>query len=1208
MAAMTKIEIGEKNKPVEAPSEVKLPPLFRRMDWLAMGIAFLAVWITYFRTLAPELTLEDSGELCTGSFYAGIPHPPGYPFWAIYSWLWTVLLPVGNVAWRVEVGESTAAAMACGMVALMVSRGSSMLMEGIEELKTMTGKWESAICLVSGAISGILLGLGGTMWNESVAINRISLFGVPWVMTVLLCLMRWLYAPKQWRYLFVAMFFFGICATIHQTLLVAALGVEACVAMAHPRLGRTFFLGNSCMFIAGVLAVLTKLYDVSGTAPMLIYLFCGVGIASIILYVWFAFMTREKMDELCRDAALAGIMILPVWALSAGFFVWLLAALSLGTFIYFAIKTWGLGAEWLIALVCLGLWIAGAAFYFYEPISGMTNPPMEWGYPRTVEGFYHALSRGQYEKANPTDIFNQPGRFVQQLGFLVTGISEEFNWVLLFVTIIPFVFFLRLKKRERAWITCLGVTYFCIGVLLVILMNPSADRQSVDLHRVFFASSHGVVAILMGYGFSLTCAFMATHYGIFRRWGLLGAGIAAILAVYSLWDATAKHYFGIGGEIGLGELPHWIAKAFMPHQYGLPIYGSIILVLLTLAFLAALAVYRDRAPLAVGLAVFAGMPLCSGLAHWGTSEERNHWFGYWFGHDMFTPPFKVYPEMTKDAVLFGGTDPGRFCPTYMIFCESFIPHKDQPEEDQHFDRRDVYIITQNALADPTYLDYIRAQYNRSTQKDPPFFQEFLRPQKERDQNYRTNFLARLAYEYLDKPLTKFGADVEARRRKEGVYPPKEIYCPTPEDSSRCFSDYMADAQQRLEHDMHYPSEPKQIKPGEEVHIQDGNRVSVSGQVAVMSINGLLTKVIFDHNPTNEFFVEESFPLDWMYPYLTPFGIIMKINRNPLDEFSADQVKQDHEFWSKYSARLTGNWITYDTSLKDIAKFAQDVYLEHDYTNLKGDPKFVRDDQAQKAFSKLRSSIGGIYDWRFRHAHSVEDQQRMLKEADFAYKQAFAFCPYSPEVVYRFVQLLTSVGRYEDADIVADTCYKLDPNNDQIAGLAKQLDAVKVGNVPGQQGPVSLEQLQKDSDNDTNNIQAAFNLAQAYVQRGQNDKAVEALDRVLNNPKVDVNAIIMLAKVYASPQFNSFPKLELALRKLTEIQPHSPEAWCDYAAMETAMSKFDEAFKALKMSLQENDARLAVDPKSQNMNGIIKTDPRFNALRNRPEYQQLMTGR
>ena len=113
----------------------------------------------------------------------------------------------------------------------------------------------------------------------------------------------------------------------------------------------------------------------------------------------------------------------------------------------------------------------------------------------------------------------------------------------------------------------------------------------------------------------------------------------------------------------------------------------------------------------------------------------------------------------------------------------------------------------------------------------------------------------------------------------------------------------------------------QLEPGEDVHVDNG-RVQVSGQVAVMNINGLLCKVIFDHNPTNSFYVEESFPLDWMYPYETPFGIIMKINRNPLPELSDDVFKLDHEFWTKFSTRLCGNWITYDTSVQQIARFCR----------------------------------------------------------------------------------------------------------------------------------------------------------------------------------------------------------------------------------------------------------------------------------------------
>ena len=109
------------NKPAVKPEAIKVPPLFRRIDWLSLLITFGIIWIIYLLTLAPEQTLEDSGELCTGAYYAGIPHPPGYPFWSVYAWFWTWILPFGNVAWRVEVGQSFAAAMGCGLVALMVS-------------------------------------------------------------------------------------------------------------------------------------------------------------------------------------------------------------------------------------------------------------------------------------------------------------------------------------------------------------------------------------------------------------------------------------------------------------------------------------------------------------------------------------------------------------------------------------------------------------------------------------------------------------------------------------------------------------------------------------------------------------------------------------------------------------------------------------------------------------------------------------------------------------------------------------------------------------------------------------------------------------------------------------------------------------------------------------------------------------------------------
>src|SRR6478609_7491897 len=90
-----------------------VPPLFRKSDWLSCLVTFTLTWIIYACTLAPEVTLEDAGELITGSVYAGIPHPPGYPVWTLYTWLWTVLVPVGNMAWRVALAQANASAVAC---------------------------------------------------------------------------------------------------------------------------------------------------------------------------------------------------------------------------------------------------------------------------------------------------------------------------------------------------------------------------------------------------------------------------------------------------------------------------------------------------------------------------------------------------------------------------------------------------------------------------------------------------------------------------------------------------------------------------------------------------------------------------------------------------------------------------------------------------------------------------------------------------------------------------------------------------------------------------------------------------------------------------------------------------------------------------------------------------------------------------------------
>jgi len=50
--------------------------------------------------------------------------------WSIYSWLWTALLPIGNMAWRVSVGQAFSGAMGLRFARADGFPGSSMFMEG----------------------------------------------------------------------------------------------------------------------------------------------------------------------------------------------------------------------------------------------------------------------------------------------------------------------------------------------------------------------------------------------------------------------------------------------------------------------------------------------------------------------------------------------------------------------------------------------------------------------------------------------------------------------------------------------------------------------------------------------------------------------------------------------------------------------------------------------------------------------------------------------------------------------------------------------------------------------------------------------------------------------------------------------------------------------------------------------------------------------
>ena len=228
---------------------------------------------------------------------------------------------------------------------------------------------------------------------------------------------------------------------------------------------------------------------------------------------------------------------------------------------------------------------------------------------------------------------------------------------------------------------------------------------------------------------------------------------------------------------------------------------------------------------------------------------------------------------------------------------------------------------------------------------------------------------------------------------------------------------------------------------------------------------------------------------------------------------------------------------------------------------------------------------------------------MIRETDFAFKQSFAYCPYSPEAVFRYVQFLMQFNRLDDALIVAQTCLKLDPYNDQTKGLVNQLQEFKKQSAMRGQVEKQLQQMENETRNNPTNFQNIFKLAEIYLQMQQTNRVAALFDQALANTNIPPEGIGLIAQFYA--QTGNLPKLESTLEILAKALPNRPEPWYDLAALKAVIGKNGEALQDLHTSLDLSAARLKTNSAARDLLAEARKDQRFDSLRNLPDFQKLV---
>jgi len=426
--------------------------LFQRSDWASFALAIGVSLTIYILTLSPEVTLEMSGILSTAALYGGVAHPPGFPLWTLYAWLFTQVLPFSNIAWRVSVSSAVAGALTCGMIALMVSRVGAAILDGLTGFRRLDAGEERVLRTVAGFVAGMGFGFNNAYWLMAVTVETKPLTIA--VLTLAVCLLlRWSYATERRRYLFAGFFAYGLSVSASPIVMPAALALPFFVMFFDAAIGRELF------FAAATIAFAVVFTGRHGWLPLI----SDYEYRAVSVYFWLGVLT--------------GIMWLGL-----------------------LLKTRGAFTAWKPAIAAGCASLLGVAPYLWLPLASMTTLPSHWGYARTAEGFFHLLRRGQFESITPTVGL---GRFFGQLLIYAEVAWKSLGWPYLLVAPIPFLFVRRMRHQERAVILGVAAFYLCLSCLVVYLLNPPPDRSSEDLSKVYFTPSYVMLTTWSGIGLIL---------------------------------------------------------------------------------------------------------------------------------------------------------------------------------------------------------------------------------------------------------------------------------------------------------------------------------------------------------------------------------------------------------------------------------------------------------------------------------------------------------------------------------------------------------------------------------------------------------------------------------------------------------------------------------------------------------------------------------
>ena len=265
-------------------------PVSSRAGLVCAGSVFLAALLLYIRTLAPTVTPTDSGELIVVAHGLGVAHPPGVPLWVMLAHL-ASLVPLGNVAVRINLSSALFAALASAMLTLVVAEliiTASYLPKtkqrgARKKTKTADSAVDPVLIFAPAVGAGLVMAFSRTLWSYA-TIAEVYTLNTLLILTVFFLMLRWrrrivadqtnISSPitihDSWLY--AAALVFGLALGVHHV--TVGLTLPAVGVLVYRTEGLRFFTSRRLLYaalisIGGLVAVYAYLPFAAWRSPVI---------------------------------------------------------------------------------------------------------------------------------------------------------------------------------------------------------------------------------------------------------------------------------------------------------------------------------------------------------------------------------------------------------------------------------------------------------------------------------------------------------------------------------------------------------------------------------------------------------------------------------------------------------------------------------------------------------------------------------------------------------------------------------------------------------------------------------------------------------------------------------------------------------------------------------------------------------------------------